>query len=428
MKFGKRILALCLAGTLIVGSLAGCKSKGKVPNFTMPTLTSAQDVDVAAMTDIYLTTAGVAADAVVAYVGDAEVTVADYLYQVIYLVDTYMQNYYYYGITQVPWDSKNEDDGPTMHEMISDYALDTAAIHAILPQLAKKENATADQNELAELEKVFPTMQQQLGSEAALRYYLWQQGLTKEFYTNLVTNGLLYSDIQEKHFGENGSDLPSDETVLAYAQDEGTYYKTKHILFKTVDDSDNEKIVWNEDGSYTFPVLYEGAEEEKLALATQMLEALNGAEDLEKTFTEMMAQHSDDRQTPESPANGLTGYFVPQGTMVKAYEEASLALQVGQMSQPVKSPYGYHIILRLEPDASDITDEIRNACLSSMAGKMQETWLEDNGVETTEVFEKLDLPLFYDNLQIVREALDIEIEAIQATVVPDSSDESNAVG
>lgn len=44
--------------------------------------------------------------------------------------------------------------------------------------------------------------------------------------------------------------------------------------------------------------------------------------------------------------DGNLGYF-SKGKMVKPFEETAFKLQVGEISEPVKSEYGYHIIKRL---------------------------------------------------------------------------------
>ena len=43
--------------------------------------------------------------------------------------------------------------------------------------------------------------------------------------------------------------------------------------------------------------------------------------------------------------DGNLGYFT-RGKMVKSFEDTAFQLQVGEISDPVKSEYGYHIIKR----------------------------------------------------------------------------------
>ncbi len=44
--------------------------------------------------------------------------------------------------------------------------------------------------------------------------------------------------------------------------------------------------------------------------------------------------------------DGNLGYF-GRGKMVKEFEKSAFNLQTGQISEPVKTQYGYHIIKRL---------------------------------------------------------------------------------
>ena len=44
--------------------------------------------------------------------------------------------------------------------------------------------------------------------------------------------------------------------------------------------------------------------------------------------------------------DGNLGYF-SRGKMVKEFETAAFNLQVGQISEPIKTQYGYHVIKRL---------------------------------------------------------------------------------
>ncbi len=64
--------------------------------------------------------------------------------------------------------------------------------------------------------------------------------------------------------------------------------------------------------------------------------ALSGAD-----FASLAIQHSEDTGTAKK--GGDLGYN-PRGRMVKAFDDAQFALEVGQVSEVIESPFGFHVI------------------------------------------------------------------------------------
>ena len=78
---------------------------------------------------------------------------------------------------------------------------------------------------------------------------------------------------------------------------------------------------------------------EKQSLANQLLERIKEGESFEKLAQENSIDSSRKR-------GGDLGFF-GRGVMVREFEKAAFGLEVGEVSQVVKTQFGYHIIKRV---------------------------------------------------------------------------------
>lgn len=63
-----------------------------------------------------------------------------------------------------------------------------------------------------------------------------------------------------------------------------------------------------------------------------------------KKFGALAKEFSTDKGSGKKDGN--LGYFT-KGMMVKPFEEAAFKLEIGEISEPIKTEFGYHIIKRL---------------------------------------------------------------------------------
>lgn len=175
-------------------------------------------------------------------------------------------------------------------------------------------------------------------SEDKVSFYQFVQYVKSNYvsskYLNALVENVKSSDEQlQKYYEDNKKSFVQPETI-----------KAKHILFMTRDQATGED----------YP---KEKMEEIEKKAKEVLKSIRDGAD----FDDLMDKHGEDpgaRQMPE-------GYTFSRGEMVKEFEDSAFSMKVGEVSELVKTVWGYHIIKVIEktPEKqlllSDIKEDIR---------------------------------------------------------------------
>ena len=397
MKISKRIGALSLALLLTLSALAGCGKKNPEGSGSSGASSSAgdssqlQEMDLTKVTDPYLTVSGLAGDAVVAKVGGEDITAAELLYWLSRTTDSYLDQFGGLSVN-IPWDT-DVGEGITIASRMIDSALNTAATYRAFSIIAGREGLSPDPAIPESANQEFAGMVEQLGSEEVVTHILWDQLLNQDLLISLNQASDLYAKLQDRYFGVDSDSYPTDAEVMAWL-DEGGYFRVKHILLMTMDQDTREP-------------LDEETVAQKKATADDLLAQLRAAEDPISLFDTLMQENSEDGGLVANP-NGYI--FNAQDSLVGGFREATLALDVGDISDVVETDYGYHIMLRLPIDPADYRDEVITDGMQAKADQ----WLEELGVEKTADFDKLDPADIWEKLTALRTAIRQEVDAVQS--------------
>ncbi|MEE9336509.1 MAG: SurA N-terminal domain-containing protein [Methylococcaceae bacterium] len=262
------------------------------------------------------------------------------------------------------------------------------------------ENFFKIQNQTRDVELVsvaLPRLKEQPSAEEIQTYYQENQNifLTEERVAVEYVE-LSLDDLAKKV-------QPTSEQLKTYYDEQKEQYTTKerrkisHILFAFTKDTDDDKV--------------------------QMEKALKAKAALQNTeFSVLAKELSDDKLT--AVKGGDLGLF-NIGVMEKSFEDVASSLELGEVSEPVKSGFGYHLIKVTELKAGTVKsfDSVKDELTAAYQRSLAENTFYEVGESLTEL--SYENP---DSLKILTDELGLAVKKtslFDKKIKPNSSDKLN---
>ncbi len=251
-------------------------------------------------------------------------------YWLFYCCSYYEQQLYYYGL---PLDM--------YAGIIADEAYSLGTYYTVLAQKAQELGCILTDEQL----ETIKTEMDIGGEDHELRKVMY--GLSEEDLMLIYSLTDLYDNLADVLVAQ-----PTEEELNNYV------YQVKHILIATAASAADGVVTLNTNSTVEYDGTAEEYNAEALAKAEDLLAQIRAAEDTAATFDALMNQYSEDGRDAAGNLGAPEGYTATPGKMVPEFEQTAFAIGIGEVSDVVKSSYGYHIILRGEvEDIESYADE-----------------------------------------------------------------------
>lgn len=313
----------------------------------------------------------------IATVNGESITDLDVQYYIYAQAATYAQNNGVSADGLAEYDWNQEVDGKVLANTIKEKALNDAINEVLLIQKGEENDVTLSDDELAQIDSQVSGILTAYGEDGfALRARTMGIASTKQ-YKKMYTKVMTAQTVQEDMSENRSAYYPEDESILNdYIQPD--YASVKHILIKNT----------------TPATPAEGDEapapaEDTKAKAEEILARAQSGEDFDALVEEFN----------EDPGATEEGYTFGPGEMDPAFEAASFALKIGEISDLVESAHGYHIIKRIP----GITE-------------LEAYWRENDAKVKikTRKLDKLDVAAIMSDVIAANDELEAETAAAQA--------------
>jgi parvulin-like peptidyl-prolyl isomerase len=240
-------------------------------------------------------------------------------------------------------------------------ALDYVIENTVVLNEAVKQGINYSPDTKKAAEESFFQFMQNYGENA--NSILSSYNLTEEKYLKLIEKHVVLQNFVD--YLKKSKVFPDDELKAKYDElfDNFTTVTAKHILIKT----DNR------------------TDEQAKAEADKILKELKKPE----MFDDLMAKYSEDTGTKDDTKGMVFG----KGQMVPEFEDAAFSQEIGKIGKPVKTQYGYHIILvtdRSTKSFEEAKDICNNELFMTWFNEQIEAWKESADIViNNEVLEDL---------------------------------------
>ncbi len=387
-RFIKKALAAALSLTVAVGVLSGCVggSAAKDP-----------------IKEMMGEESGITSETVMLTVNGGEITAGDLFFWLGQSASEAASYNQALGGAELDWSSE-AGDGMTMADYVKDSAKQQAVLYNVVAAKALENGYEFTKEDKAAYDEELAQAKEDLGGEEVYANWLSSNCITDEGMEKLSQVGVHFNHMLDGMFQDGSEYAPTAEDLLTFAT-ENDFLCAKHILLMTQDPTTGQPLSEEE----------AAAKRDAAQGLLDQLKAIQDPAELEKTFDTLMNENSEDTGLAANP----DGYTFTAGQMVPEFEEATRALDFGQVSDLVESDYGYHIILRLDPGKSD---SLRSQWATQKLNAMVDQWVDEAEVEETEAFTNLDIGEFYDKLTAYQEQLNAAQEEAAAPADTDPAE------
>lgn len=338
-------------------------------------------------------------------------------------------------------------------QSLKDQALAKLIKDEVLLQYAYKQNLVASDNTTRDFIKTLPYFQLDgKFNEGQYKAFLSSQRMTSADFVSRIQNSLIMGQVQDSIISSSFAtdydiesffkiqnqqrdvntvtitiptltEQPSEADISSYYQQHQEQYQIPEQLSieyvelslaelaKKVPVTDEKLKAFYEEQKDTYAtperrkishILF--IVNDKIDDKTALEKAQKAKQDLaSKDFSALAKEISDDKVTAKT--GGDLGLF-NAGTMEKPFEEAVMTLKVGEVSNPVKSKFGYHLIKVTELVAGSVKpfDSVKDEVTKAYQKAQAETSFSESGETLTS--QSFEHP---DSLQAVAETLGLSV-------------------